>query len=192
MKIKNFLVLLSFGVMTLASCNNSGNKDAEKEANDANKTINTIDNDDSKFMTETYSGGMMEILAGNIAVQKGLSQSVKDFGQQMITDHGAANNDLKALATQKSVVLPDTISNEDKKLIDALNKEDAGKFDKTYMDMMVEGHKKAIDAFQTVIDHPKDADVKAWAEKTLPTLKHHLEIAKLGKEDADKQYKGRN
>ena len=137
-------------------------------------------------MTEAASGGMFEVQASQIAVQKGISQEVKDFGQQMITDHSAANDQLKTMAAQKNVVLPSGLSNDDQKNIDKLNNADAKDFDKTYMKMMVDDHKTDIDKFQNVVNHPEDADVKAWAQNTLPMLLHHLEMAKTDKDIVDK------
>jgi len=188
MNKKNILILaLSFGLY-LTACNNGTNSpDPEKQANSENKEIKAIDADDSKFMTEIASAGMMEIQAGQIALQRGISQQVKDFGQEMITDHTKAGNELQALAQQKNVVLPTAISSVDQADIDKLNKIDSKDFDKTYMDMMVDGHKLVIDKFQGVINHPEDADVKTWAQNTLPTLQHHLEMAKVDKDIIDKQ-----
>ena len=40
---------------------------------------------------------------------------------------------------------------------------------------MLKGHKKAVSDFEKASKSAKDPDVKAFAEKTLPTLKHHLE-----------------
>jgi len=181
------IVALSFGLY-LTACNNGTNStDAKTQADAQNSETKAIDADDSKFMTEIASAGMMEIQAGQIALQRGISQQVKDFGQEMITDHTKAGDELKALAGQKNVVLPTAISSDDQKDIDKLNKADAKDFDKTYINMMVDGHKVVIDKFQGVINHPEDADVKTWAQNTLPTLQHHLEMAKADKDIIDKQ-----
>jgi len=189
MKITTFLMAtLCIGFLSMQSCSNSGNKeDAKKEADSTNKEIKAIDNDDSRFMTEAASGGMMEVKAGQIAVQRGASKDVTAFGQQMIDDHSKANAELKDLATRKNVVLPDSMSNDDMKNIDKLNKASDKDFDKTYINMMVDDHKKDVAAFQKVVDNPKDADVKSWAANTLPTLQHHLEMAKMDKDNLDKK-----
>jgi putative membrane protein len=51
-------------------------------------------------------------------------------------------------------------------------------FDKTYADQQVDGHQKAVDLFKNYASRGDDADVKQWAEKTLPTIEHHLDEAK--------------
>ncbi len=50
-------------------------------------------------------------------------------------------------------------------------------FDKNYMNKMVKDHKDDIDMFQKAADDSKDNDMKAFASKTLPTLKKHLSNA---------------
>jgi putative membrane protein len=51
-------------------------------------------------------------------------------------------------------------------------------FDKAYMDMMVKDHEKDVKEFEEASKDAEDSDLKAWAAKTLPTLQHHLEMAK--------------
>ena len=50
-------------------------------------------------------------------------------------------------------------------------------FDTEYMQAMVKDHKSAVESFEKASKEAKDADVKAFATKTLPTLKHHLSMA---------------
>jgi predicted outer membrane protein len=80
-----------------------------------------------------------------------------------------------ALAEKKGVALS---KNEPK--IDTINGTD---FDKEYLAIMVKDHEKNIAAFEEEAKDGEDADVKAWAEKTLPTLKEHLKMV----QDAPKQ-----
>jgi putative membrane protein len=51
-------------------------------------------------------------------------------------------------------------------------------FDKDYMAAMVKDHEKDVAEFEKEAKDGSDPDVKAWASKTLPTLKKHLELAK--------------
>jgi putative membrane protein len=50
-------------------------------------------------------------------------------------------------------------------------------FDKAFAEDMVSDHKKAVAAFEKAANNSKDPDVKAFAAKTLPTLKMHLSMA---------------
>jgi putative membrane protein len=58
-----------------------------------------------------------------------------------------------------------------------MQKKDAKKFDREYMEHMVKEHKKDVSEFEKQARNAKDPDVKAFASKTLPTLKEHLAMA---------------
>ena len=56
--------------------------------------------------------------------------------------------------------------------------EQGGDFDKEFVRVMVAEHEKAVALFERAAGTLGDADLKAYAEKTLPTLRHHLEMAR--------------
>jgi putative membrane protein len=95
----------------------------------------------------------------------------------MVKDHTAAANKLSAIATQKNITLPTTLTPDAQKSLDDLQKEAGSKFDKDYMAMMVSDHKKVIGAFENESKNGSDADIRAFADSTLHTLRVHLEKA---------------
>ncbi len=111
---------------------------------------------------------MREVKMAEMAKEKAKSADVKKVAEKIESDHKDANKELMALAEKKGVVLS---KNEPK--IDAMSGTD---FDKEYLAMMVKDHEKDIAAFEKEANDGEDADVKAWAEKTLPTLKEHLKM----------------
>lgn len=132
---------------------------------------------DRDFVAKAAQGGMMEVAAGKLAAQRGLDPAVKQFGQKMVTDHTAANDKLKALADSKQMVLPDSVSKDEDAALGKLESLNGTDFDKTYSRMMVKDHTEDISEFEKEVKRGQDADVKALAESTLPTLRHHLMLA---------------
>jgi putative membrane protein len=96
----------------------------------------------------------------------------------MIADHSVGYDQLKALALQKNITIPAGLSKKGQHKYEKLAKKTGHEFDKEYMDYMVEDHNDDIDEFSEAAEETKDADIKAWIAKALPTLKHHLEMAK--------------
>jgi putative membrane protein len=133
---------------------------------------------DQKFMKEAAGDGMAEVQLGQLAEQRAASDSVKQFGKRMATDHAKAGDELKQLASQKGVELPTALDRGHQRLYDRLSKLTGADFDRAYMKEMVKDHDKDVKAFQKEADAGKDPDVKAWAAKTLPTLKEHQDQAK--------------
>jgi putative membrane protein len=103
---------------------------------------------------------------------------VKNFAQMMVTDHTAANDELKKLAASKNITLPTTMGEDEQDKIDKLNKKTGKDFDQDYMDMMVKDHKNDIDKFEKAGNNLDDPDLKNFAMKALPTLQKHLDSAK--------------
>lgn len=129
-----------------------------------------LNDKDKDFMQTAAKDGMMEVEMGKMGQKHAKNAEVKKFASRMVTDHSKANAQLKALAKKKGVTL-DTASPEQHKI-------DEANFDKEYMDQMVKDHEKDVAAFEEEAKDGSDPDVKAWANKTLATLKKHLELAK--------------
>ena len=133
---------------------------------------------DLAFMNAAAAGNMAEVELGKLADKQAASSNVKQFGQKMIDDHSKALEELKQLASQKKVSLPPDVLPEQKQLMEKLSKLNGAEFDKEYVKAMLEAHEKDVTTFQAVSKTATDADVKAFATKTLPTLKTHLEMIK--------------
>lgn len=170
---------LLFGV---ASCNQE--QGAVEEAQETNEQMaeDTQMEDQmtelSDFMTKAASGGMMEVELGRMAQEKAQSQEVKDFGQMMVNDHSKVNDQLKQLAQQKNIMLPDSMGEKHMEHVNELREKTGAEFDKAYMELMVEDHQEDVDTFQNAADNLQDAEVKSFASSTVTTLQQHLDRAK--------------
>jgi putative membrane protein len=199
-KVKFLLLIAVIGVSQ--ACNNSGNKDSVEAAKDSNNntmashdssgammgrdtaaaastaTATPVGKDDADFAVEAADGGMMEVDLGNYAQQNALNPRVKEFGAMMVRDHSKANDELKSIAATRNVALPTATSDKHKKKMDDLMKKKGKDFDKAYMDMMVDDHKEDVKKFEKASNECKEPTIKAFAAKTLPILRTHLDSAK--------------
>src|SRR5437868_6464105 len=112
--------------------------------------------------------GMTKVQLSQMAQNKATDAKVKGFAAMMIHDHSAANEQVKALAGQRNVTLPDSISSDHKKKANDLSKKTGRAFDKAYMDDMVDDHQSAVDLFEKSADKVNDTDVKTFINNTLP------------------------
>jgi putative membrane protein len=132
---------------------------------------------DQRFVMNTNWAGIGEVELGKLASEKAVSPDVKSFGQRMATDHGKAGDELKTLAQSKGITLPTDMDAKHKSVRDRLMKLSGEAFDHAYIAEMVNGHRQAVAAFRTEAKTGKDPDIKAFAEKTLPTVQDHLKVA---------------
>ena len=161
---------------------NAMNSAANTMANAANSVTNTASSmtatSDADFVEDAAIGGMSEVELGKLASTKATSADVKAFGQMMVTDHTKANDELKALAAKKSWKLPAEVDSSHKSTADDLKSRTGADFDKEYVEEMVDDHETDVKAFEDKAKNATDPDLKAFAEKTLPTLRKHLDAIK--------------
>ena len=129
---------------------------------------------DQAFVKEAALGGMAEVDLGQLASTKAADEKVKAFAQKMVADHSKANDELKALASSKQVMMPTALDAKHKATHDRLAKMSGSAFDRAYVTDMVADHRKDVADFKHQAMAAKDPDVKAFAAKTLPTLQEHL------------------
>ena len=129
------------------------------------------------FLKETAQSGLMEVQMGRLAAQKGQGQQVRQLGQKLVQDHSKANQELKLLAAQKNITLPTGLKTDHQSMISHLNNLEGAEFDAAFKKHALEHHQEDIQKFQTASQTAADADVKAFAQKTLPVLQEHLKMA---------------
>src|SRR4051812_41048835 len=108
-----------------------------------------LDKEDKDFVMEAADAGMMEVMLGQLAAEKGQSEEIKTLGKHMVDDHTKANNELIALVSKKAITLPTNLSSDAQKSYDDMAKKKGEDFDKAYSHQMVKDHKKVIAKFKT-------------------------------------------
>jgi len=131
---------------------------------------------DDTFLKTAIGVNLAEIQVGQLAQKNGASAGVRQFGDMLVKDHTASNDDAMALAKQHNVTIPNAPSAEDQKTYQDLSGLSGAAFDKAFSQDMVAGHQKAVQLF-TDQSASANGDVKSFADKTLPTLKKHLQTA---------------
>jgi putative membrane protein len=130
---------------------------------------------DRTFFTTASESGHKEVALAQLAQQKAASPSVKTLAERLQKDHTQANQELMTLAQSKNVTLP--AAPDHKAHMAKFEKLEGAAFDRAYSNQMVQDHTNSVALFSRAAKS-KDADVRAFAEKTLPTLREHLKMAK--------------
>src|SRR5471032_2509085 len=135
----------------------------------------TLNKTDQRILGELAQANLDEVAAAQLAQQKSQNERVKNFAQQMITDHGQALQAVQTLAQNKGVTLPTTPDSKQQKMDDKLNRLNGAAFDQAYLQRAgVDAHKKV----HTMLAHDQsratDPDLKALIAKMQPTVDQHL------------------
>ena len=183
MKKLGSILWIASAIFIFSGC--KGNKGSTSTADSANlsKTQDTtqlkqhiaVDQNDAKFAVTAAADGMAEVAAGKMAVTKAVSTRIKNFATMMVNDHSKVGNELAKIARDKDITLPTAPDTTAKKKAAELSQKSGKAFDKAYVDAMVDGHKKAVSLFEDGSKNLKDTTLRAFAIKTLPTLKMHLD-----------------
>lgn len=141
-------------------------------------TLAHADQSAEDFVDDASAKGIAEIETAKMALTKGTAQDVKDFAQMMIDDHTAANQKLQSLAQQKGLEVSSEADLMNKAKAMILQLRDGENFDEAYANNQVVAHEQTIELFRKQVEKGEDADVKAFAQETLPKLEAHLTKAK--------------
>ena len=175
-RLLNSLFVIVFAVtMTMVAAAQEGTNESGSEM--SQKQSAGMGDTDSTFLKKAAQGGLAEVELGQLATQKASSEEVKKFGQRMVDDHTKANEQLKQVAAEKKMDLPQTLDAKDKATKARLEKLSGEQFDKAYMRDMVKDHRKDVAEFEHESKMAKDPAIKSFAEQTLPTLREHLKEA---------------
>ncbi|MDB5955199.1 DUF4142 domain-containing protein [Ramlibacter sp.] len=133
---------------------------------------------DRKFIEEAASSGMFEVQVGQLAASKATDANVKSFASMLVDQHTAANNELVKIANAKGVELPAAPKHSMRREIEKLGKKTGDAFDRDFVrEVGIKDHKKDIKEFEKASKDVKDPELKAFVDKTLPTLREHLAAA---------------
>jgi putative membrane protein len=89
------------------------------------------------------------------------------------------STELKQLISSGKVKvdLPNALDSSHQSKLDKLKDKSGNDFVSEFNSMQVSAHKDAVDLFERYASGGDNSELKAWASKTLPALKHHLEMA---------------
>jgi putative membrane protein len=131
---------------------------------------------DKKFVKSALEGGNAEVKLGQLAAQKARSEDVKQFGQKMVDDHTKLNDQMKQIAQQQGMDVPDGIPAKDKALQTKLSGLSGDDFDKAYIKAMLKDHQKDLSEFKKEASSGNDTSIKDAASQGATVIGEHLQM----------------
>ena len=164
MKALMALMTVCGGIVLVTACHKSDN----------NNNNTNLPNFDQIFLDQTSRANLAEQDAGTLAVAQAMDTSVKAFGQQMIDEHGQAENDLKNVAAgYKYTSLPTAADSAHILIKDSLMTLSGMAFDTAYIAQQIADHQHTVAVFLAEVQGGTGA-AKDYAVKYLPHIQDHL------------------
>jgi putative membrane protein len=132
---------------------------------------------DSRFIFDAASSNLLEIRLGQAAQSKASNPSVKQFGQQMVTDHTNLQSQLTATISKGGTQYKPGMTDDDEKEVERLEKLSGADFDRQYMTAMVQHHQEDVATFQTQSQSARSTEARQIITTSLPILQRHLSMA---------------
>jgi putative membrane protein len=130
---------------------------------------------DGQVLLTLHGSNLTEIAAGKLAVVKGTSPALQQFGAELVKDHSAVDEGVLVLAAKKNVTIPATQpSAPTLSYISGLSGE---AFDRAFIQMMLDDHIKAIEFVQSAQARISNVAVSELLKELLPTLQSHRDTA---------------
>ncbi|MGA7921596.1 MAG: DUF4142 domain-containing protein [Candidatus Acidiferrales bacterium] len=146
------LALLFVGSVAIAQQSSSSTTSTQHTSKPATHMMT-----DAEFARRAAEANLAEVKLGNLAEQQGTTQTIKDFGKRMVTDHSSAEDSLKTAAASSKIELPTTLDAKDQAVYDRLAKLSGEDFDRAYALDMVRGHRGDVSEFRHEANDGKDA-----------------------------------
>lgn len=133
---------------------------------------------DRELLQQMAQGGLYEVEAGRLALQRASSGAIRSYAQMLVNHHTAVNKELALLLQAKQLAGPTRLAADKQARLKHLQQLSGAAFDRDFIRLAgIEDHRAHLAVFQRAASEAQDADVKAWAAKTLPTLRGHLQQA---------------
>lgn len=139
---------------------------------------------DQAFVAFASQSGVVNAQTGQLAMQRGASGRVKQFGQQLMTDQNGINDALQQIVQQDNLTLPTQPSPMQEAQDRRLNVLYGQDFDKAFVSAQVTHTAQAIAMYQREAQSGHDPALKQFAQETLPVLRRHYALAQALNQEA--------
>ena len=129
----------------------------------------------SDFVKRAAESNMFEIRSSQQALERSDNEQVKSFAQRLMNDHRAATTTLQNAAVHQNA--PSELDQAHQNMLQRLKQASDQNFDRRFLQMQVNAHRKAIQLFDDFASSGEDEQLQNFAEDTTPKLEAHLRRA---------------
>jgi len=171
-----------------SSATENKNQGQVNENQKSSATENKNQGQAEAFVQEADEIDRAEIKLGKLAQEKANAAAIKKFAERMVKDHSEMNKELQQIIGKHGTALSEKQNQKHQELCDHLSKMKGTEFDRAFAKDMVSDHQQAISKFEAESKNGQNPEIKAWAQKWLPTLREHLQLAEAAEKDVKNEH----
>lgn len=141
------------------------------------RSTTSVSSLDQEFLKMAANSDQFEIRTSQLALEKTSNPEVRQYAQKMIQEHTESTQQLTQLAAKKGTTLPTTPNAFQQAVIEQLIPLTGAQFDRAYLAAQTNGHMLTVAVYQTEVGQGKDSDIQSFANKLLPTVAGHYQMA---------------
>ncbi|GAA2901190.1 hypothetical protein GCM10010517_66960 [Streptosporangium fragile] len=142
-----------------------------------------LNRQDKVFLARAHQGNLAEIEAGRAAQEKTVGQEVRESGEivrelgmKLVVDHVKLDADLRRVAGQLGVELPDGPSGEQRRQLDEVLAKSGVEFDQAWLAAQIAAHRQTLAEGRRELQKGSSPEVKQLAADAAPVVREHLDL----------------
>lgn len=132
---------------------------------------------DARFVRLASEGHLLAIHLGNLASERAEDPKVKEMGKHLVQVHTATLQGLLGLSKKKGFISTRSMGPQCQNKADRLFELKGAEFEEGYLRQLLEEGRTLVGVFETEARQGQDADLRAFAGKSLTVLQENLKAA---------------
>ena len=180
------IIIFCTTIFFIACCINARSQDPVKNAykeNEEKAEHDLVDKNVAEFLVKATEGRLLCINEAKLGVLKGSTSDVRNYAQSMVKDQTSMLDELKKIAAERNITLPDGVSDKNREGQMDLSEEAGKDFDEKFIKLIRLALERDIKALENA-NELDDPEIKLFAEKYRPLIQSYLEsIQRIEDED---------
>lgn len=119
---------------------------------------------------------LFDMEVSRLAMERAQDGSVRAFASRVLADRQGALERLRSSASASNA--PAELDDDNRRIVEALGKEQGADFDASFVGMMVDAHEDALDLYEEFRDNAVDDRLREFVTSRVETLRSLLEEAR--------------
>ncbi|SDN11575.1 DUF4142 domain-containing protein [Allokutzneria albata] len=139
-------------------------------------TAQALEPSDRELLEKVRLAGLWEIPTGHQAAERGESERVRDVGKHIAEDHVVLDDDVRRVAEQLGVPLPDRPNADQQAWMAEIASKTGSEYDRTFANRLRAAHGTVFGLVAKVRSGTRNDAVRAFAQRAVNAVMRHMTL----------------